>query len=158
MKYLNNQFTKEELEILCQFYIDCQLSVLEEVELEYVLTHCHFASPIINETKDLIAISRKLKLKASKPYKSIWTWPLRVAACGTIALSAFTLFCHIYFKINDDNCIVYVEGKRTSGEEALKIAKDDVVRMQKFILTVNDQQAHEKAKVEQFMNQINQSK
>ena len=158
MKHPDNQFTIEEVEKLCQLYMDCQLSVLEETELEYVLMQSDFDSPLINETKELMAVSRSFKLKATKPHKSIWSWPLRLAACGTIALSAFTLFCHINFKINNDNCIVYVEGKRTSGEEALKIAKDDVVRMQKFILTVNDQQAHEKAKVEQFMNQINQSK
>ena len=158
MKHPDNQFTIEEVEKLCQLYMDCQLSVLEETELEYVLLQSDFDSPLINETKELMAVSRSFKLKATKPHKSIWSWPLRVAACVAVVLGAFALFQHININRDDDNCIIYVAGKRTSGEEALKIAKDDVIRMQKFILTVNDQQAHEKAKVEQFMNQINQSK
>ena len=72
MNHLNIQFSIEEVERLCQLYIDCQLSVLEEAELEYVLRHCHFASTIINETKDLMAISRTLKLKAAKQHKGFF--------------------------------------------------------------------------------------
>ena len=34
MKHPDNQFTIEEVERLCQLYQDCQLSILEETELE----------------------------------------------------------------------------------------------------------------------------
>ncbi len=37
MKHPDNQFTIKEVEKLCQLYQECQLSVLEETELEYVL-------------------------------------------------------------------------------------------------------------------------
>ena len=89
MNHLNIQFSTEEVERLCQLYIDCQLSVLEEAELEYVLRHCHFASTIINETKDLMAISRTLKLKAAKQHKGFFALPLRVAACVAMALGIY---------------------------------------------------------------------
>ena len=37
MKQYTRHITVEEAEQLCRLYIDCQLSVLEETELEYVL-------------------------------------------------------------------------------------------------------------------------
>ena len=37
MKQNANHITLEEAEQLCRLYMDCQLSVLEETELEYVL-------------------------------------------------------------------------------------------------------------------------
>lgn len=156
MKYPENQFTTEEIEKLCQLYMDCQLSLLEEIELEYVLMQSDFDSPLINETKEIMAVSRPFKLKATKPHKSVWTWPLRVAACAAIALGTFALFQHINIDRDDDNCIVYVAGKRATAEEAHIIAEADVAKMQKFMQVVNEQQTQEEAKVEQFMNHINQ--
>ncbi len=58
MKHPENQFTIEEVEKLCQLYMDCQLSVLEETELEYVLMQSDFDSPLINETKEIMAVLR----------------------------------------------------------------------------------------------------
>lgn len=158
MKHPENQFTIEELEKLCQLYMDCQLSVLEEIELEYLLMQSDFDSPLINEIKELMAVSRSFKLEASKPHKSIWSWALRVAACAAIVLGAFALFQHININRDNDNCIVYVAGKKASAEEAYKIAEADVAKMQQFMRVVNEQQAQEEAKVEEFMNHINQSR
>lgn len=156
MKHPENQFTIEEVEKLCQLYMDCQLSVLEETELEFVLMQSDFDSPLINETKELMAVSRSFKLEASKPHKSIWSWALRVAACAAIVLGAFALFQHININRDNGNCIVYVAGKRVCAEEAHIIAEADVAKMQQFMRVVNEQQAQEEAKVEQFMNHINQ--
>ena len=156
MKHPENQFTIEEVEKLCQLYMDCQLSVLKEIELEYVLMQSDFDSPLINETKEIMAVSRSFKFKATKLHKSIWSWPLRVAACAAIVLGIFALFQHININRDDSNCIVYVAGKRTSAKEAHIIAEADVAKMQLFMQVVNEQQAQEEAKVEQFMNHINQ--
>lgn len=158
MNPVDYQFTTEEVEKLCELYLDCRLSVLEETELEYVLMHCDFDSPIVNETKEMMAVSRAIKLEAVRPHKSFWTWSLRVAACVAIALGVFAIFNPVNTNENDDSCIVYVEGKRASGEEAQKIAEADVAKMQQFIEVVNEQQVQEEAKVEEFMNHINQSR
>lgn len=158
MKHPENQFTIEEVEKLCQLYMDCQLSVLEETELEFVLMQSDFDSPLINETKELMAVSRSFKLEASKPHKSIWSWALRVAACAAIVLGALALFQHININRDNGNCIVYVAGKRVCAEEAHIIAEADVAKMQQFMRVVNEQKAQEEAKVEQFMNHINQSR
>lgn len=159
MKHTDNKFSIEEVERLCQLYIDCQLTVLEETELEYVLMHCDNQSSLINETKELMAVSRSVKLTAVKPRNNAWA--LRVAACVAIILGTFAIYIYHHNSIMnncDDNCIVYVAGKRASADEAHKIAEADVARMQQFMQTVNEQQAHEEAKVEQFINHINQSK
>lgn len=161
MKHPENQFTTEEIEKLCQLYMECQLSLLEETELEYVLMHSDFNSPLINETKELMAVSQSFKMESSKPHKSIWTWPLRVAACAALILGSIAIFrfnSHKHLNPGDENCIVYVAGERVNSEEAHKIAEADVAKMQEFILTVNELNVQEETKVKQFMNQINQSR
>lgn len=156
MNHLNIQFSIEEVERLCQLYIDCQLSVLEEAELEYVLRHCNLNSQLINDTKELMAVSQSLKFKERKQSNSAWTWALRVAACVAIALTTIAISHNINQK--KDDCIVYVAGEKVNSKIAHKIAEADVAKMKKFMEAVDEQQAHEKAKVEQFMNQINYSK
>ena len=161
MKHPDNQFTIEEVEKLCQLYMDCQLSLLEETELEYVLMQSDFESPLINETKVMMAVSRSFKLKATKPHKSIWTWGLRVAACAALILGTIAIFrfnSHKDLNHCNENCIVYVAGERVNSKEAQKIAEADVAKMQKFMQVVNERQAQEEAKVEQFMNYINQTR
>lgn len=158
MKHSDNQFTIEEVERLCQLYQDCQLSILEETELEYLLMHSNFDSPIINDTKGVMAISRLFKPKAAKLHKSVWGWVFRVAACAAIALSFFAVYHKLCHNIQNNNCIVYVAGEKVSYEEAHRIAEADVAKMQQYMKIVNEHQAQEEAKVEQFMNQINQSR
>lgn len=163
MKPTAYKFNIKEVERLCQLYLNCQLSVFEETELEYVLVSCDFHSPIISETKDVMAVSRLLNF-AEPPKKMLgnWKWALQAAACVAILLGTFSIFHHfnkIDIKSTDnDDCIVYVYGKRASAEEAYKIAENDVAKIQQFMQTVNKKNAQEREKVEQFMNHINQSK
>ena len=56
MKQTTEQFTIEEAERLCQLYTDCQLSVLEETELEFVLSQAELDSPMIQDTRKLMGI------------------------------------------------------------------------------------------------------
>lgn len=158
MKHPDNQFSIEEVERLCQLYQDCQLTVLEETELEYVLMHCCFDSPVVKETVAMMAVSRSVKLAESKKlHKPVWAWAMRVAACAAIAVLALGIYLHYDLKADDD-CIVYVAGERASDKVAHEIAESDIAKMQRFMQTVNEHKALEQAKVEQFMNHINQSK
>ena len=158
MKHPENQFTIEEVEKLCQLYQECQLSILEETELEYVLMQSDFDSPLINDTKELMAVSRLCKPKAAKPRENIGTWAFRAAACAAIVLSSHAVYHKLWHNLQNGDCIAYVAGEKASAEEAHKIAEADVAKMQQFMQVINERQAQEKAKVEQFMNQINQSK
>ncbi|MBR5087037.1 MAG: hypothetical protein IKX31_08535 [Muribaculaceae bacterium] len=161
MKHSDEQFTIEEVERLCQLYFDSQLSVREEMELEYVLLCSTFKSPIINETKNVMEVSQIIKFaKARRTNISNWVWALRAAACVAIILGTITIYSHFNINRSSDNnyCIVYVSGKKASDEDAHKIAEADVAKMQQFMHIVNEKKIQEEAKVEQFMNHINQSR
>lgn len=162
MKHCDNQFSIEEIEMLCRLYLGCQLSMLEETELEYVLMLCDFHSPLIDETRELMALSHSVEFaKKRKKHSSLRAWVMSTAACAAIALGAFTIYHHFNntnINSHDDYCIVYVAGERADEEKAHIIAEADIAKMRQFMLTVNEQQAQEEAKVEQFMNHINQSR
>ena len=159
MKQSEKNLTIEEVENLCQLYLDCKLTVFEESELEYMFMYCDFQSPLINETKKVMAVSHSVKLKIATQRINKWTWVMRIAACASIILGTFAIYRY-NTNINNcnDNCIVYVAGERVSFKEAHIIAEADVAKMQQFMQTVNEQKAAEEAKVKQFMNHINQSK
>ena len=160
MKYHENQFSIQEVERLCQFYHDCQLSILEEMELEYVLSHYEFNSPVIKDTKELMAISRSVKfMETKKLRKPIWAWVIRVAACVAIILGSFAIFRYNSdVDTGCDECIVYVSGERVNSDVAHRIAEADVAKIQQFMHVVSKQKAIEESKVEKFMNHINQLK
>ena len=90
MKQNANHITLEEAEQLCRLYMDCQLSVLEETELEYVLMRSELDSPLLHETRALMGISRSVYLQAKK--KSLFvTWGWRAAACAAILIGCVAL-------------------------------------------------------------------
>ena len=41
----------QETEELCRLYLECQLSVLEERELQYILGKLDYSSPLIDEAR-----------------------------------------------------------------------------------------------------------
>ena len=149
MKQYTRHITVEEAEQLCRLYIDCQLSVLEETELEYVLMQSGLDSPLISETRTMMGISRSVNFQMPKKHLFL-TWGWHVAACVAILIGSIALLQnHI---TNETDCIAYVEGTEISGEKAKVIAEADVARMEQFMRTVETQRATEQAKVEQFMN------
>ena len=91
MKPIDCIFTIEEVEKLCQLYLDCQMSILEETELEYVLMHFDFCTPLIDETKKLMMVSHSVKFDKKQRKRSTFLgWSMSAAAClamilGTIA-------------------------------------------------------------------------
>ena len=155
MKQNTRHITVEEAEQLCRLYMDCQLSVLEETELEYVLMQSELDSPLISETRTLMGISRSVNLQTKKKHL-FKTWGWRVAACVTILIGGIALLQE--HTTNETDCIAYVEGTEVCGEKARAIAEADVARMEQFMQTVEMQRAMEQAKVEQFMNRKNNSR
>lgn len=90
MKQNANHITLEEAEQLCRLYMDCQLSVLEETELEYVLMLSELDSPLLRETRALMGISRSVNLQAKKKRLFV-TWGWRAAACAAILIGCVAL-------------------------------------------------------------------
>ena len=91
MKDKDYILTTQEVEELCRLYMECQLSVLEERELQYILEKDTYTSPVIEETKESmlaedILLSRKKIRK--KPRMLRWLRPgVGIAAALTVLLS-----------------------------------------------------------------------
>ncbi len=102
MKQYTRHITVEEAEQLCRLYIDCQLSVLEETELEYVLMQSGLDSPLISETRTIMGISRSVNFQMPKKHLFL-TWGWHVAACVAILIGSIALLQnHI---TNETDCI-----------------------------------------------------
>lgn len=90
------------------------------------------------------ALTRK-----SRAANNIW-WQISAAAVACLALILGTTLL-IKPNTKDSDCIVYVAGQKASGDEAQAIAEADVAKMERFMRTVEQQNAAEEEKVNQFM-------
>ena len=125
MKQNANHITLEEAEQLCRLYMDCQLSVLEETELEYVLMQSELDSPLLRETRALMGLSRSVNLQAKK--KSLFvTWGWRAAACAAILIGCVALLRnHI---TTETDAIANKEGVELSVNTTKDIAKSEATK------------------------------
>ena len=93
-------------------------------------------------------ISAASAQKRSPANNTWWRWSAAAAACLALVLGT-TMLTHT--NTNDSDCIVYVAGQKASGNEAQAIAEADVAKMERFMRTVEQQNATEVEKVNQFM-------
>ena len=125
MKQNPKHITMEEAEQLCRLYMDCQLSVLEETELEYVLMLSELDSPLLRETRALMGISRSVNLQAKK--KSLFvTWGWRAAACVAILIGCVALLRNQI--TTEKDAIAKKEGVELSVEKTKDIAQSEVAK------------------------------
>ena len=125
MKQNANHITLEEAEQLCRLYMDCQLSVLEETELEYVLMLSELDSPLLRETRALMGISRSVNLQAKKKRLFV-TWGWRAAACAAILIGCVALLRnHI---TTETDAIANKEGVELSVNTTKDIAKSEATK------------------------------
>ena len=120
MKQDTRHITLEEAEQLCQLYMDCQLSVLEETELEYVLMQSELDSPLLGETRALMGISRSVNLQAKKKRLFV-TWGWRAAACAAILIGCVAILRNFF--TSEKDAIANKEGTELSVEKTNDIAK-----------------------------------
>ena len=125
MKQDTRHITIEEAEQLCRLYMDCQLSVLEETELEYVLMRSELDSPLLHETRALMGISRSVYLQAKK--KSLFvTWGWRAAACVAILIGCVALLRnHV---TTEKDAITNKERTELSVNTTKEIAKSEAAK------------------------------
>lgn len=126
MKIDELNLSVDELDKLCHLYMDCKLTVLEEKELEFVLTQSSFTSPVIEEVRSLMAITYLPKQK--KPiYKTSflnWKYISGVAASLAVMFSiAYYLFFYQSSILQDNNSSAHVyayhHGERLNDKEAV---------------------------------------
>ena len=125
MKQEARHMTVEEAEQLSRLYMACQLSVLEETELEYVLMQSELDSPLLSETRALMGISRSVNLRAKKKRFNV-TWGWLAAACVAIIIGCATLLRnHITSKTDT---IAYVEDTKIGIDRTEDIAKSEATK------------------------------
>lgn len=93
MKTDKMNLTVDELDELCRLYMDCKLSVLEEKELEYVLSQTSLTSPSIEEIRSLMGVLPVCSLKQARAKRN---WNRRlfldIAASVVIIISVAIYF------------------------------------------------------------------
>lgn len=127
MKTDELDLTVDELEELCRLYEDCKLSVLEEKELEYVLSQTSTTSPLIDDVRSLMGI-RELSIPLSKPriVKRNWNWRLFSGIAASIAILVSVVFYIVSPQENIPNhngstvyVAAYSHGQRLNGSDAI---------------------------------------
>ena len=125
MKQNAKHITMEEAEQLCRLYMDCQLSVQEETELEYVLMLSELDSPLLRETRALMGISRSVNLQAKKKRLFV-TWGWRAAACVAILIGCVALLRnHV---TTEKDAITNKERTELSVNTTKEIAKSEATK------------------------------
>ena len=171
MKDKNIELSIGELETLCNLYIECKLSVLEETELYYVLLKTDNDSALINETRSIMGLEQKNAdckppIVSKKPfYKRFVFYGAAACLALVIGLSVPVIFNNRSDENNPDNiastqieCVVYSNGKRITGDKAISIAQANIDKMNDFEKKMQLHIESEQDKVESFMYKTQEPK
>lgn len=163
MKTDELNLTIDELDKLCRLYMDCQLSVLEEKELEYILSQTTLTSPSIEEVRGLMKI-QAFKPTSSKPIikkkSSNWWFKSGIAASLAILLCFGVAFLNSGNSISSvsNDYIVYVNGQEIRGDVAKAHIESETRKAEEFISRIAKFEEEEQNKIERFMNHQNDIK
>lgn len=160
MKEHDVKLTLQETEQLCRLYMDCQLTVLEETELQYVLGKIPYSSPCIDEVRMLMGVSIPMKSKESS--KKRFKWFNRKTAIGIAASVTILLAIGVPLfnsrTVNDNYSsgvyIAYANGQEVSQEFSVQQVKSDMEQADEFLKHIAELEAQEQEQVENFINQI----
>lgn len=126
MKHDPLNLTIEELDILCQLYMECKLTALEEKELEYALTRTDLSSPAIDEVRSLtgIRLLPRPETPAVRRRHRAWSHIAGMAAgLAVVVTLAIYLFRPSATDLSGQNHSVYIaaysHGKPLSDTEAI---------------------------------------
>ncbi len=162
MKKQDDELTLQETEQLCEFFMDCKLSVLQENELRYVLTHVDHHSPLIDDVRQLMGIELTT---FNKPFDKVpqikrgW-WSKRatyfsVAASIALLIGIGVSYSH-YSPFNqiDNNAyyIAYADGHRLSDDATRAQIEEDLRSAENFMKEMSELEARAKQMNDQFFN------
>lgn len=162
MKEHDVKLTLQETEQLCRLYIDCQLTVLEETELQYLLEKIPYSSPCINEVRMLMGVS--IQMHTRKSVKKRYGWFNRKVALGVAASIAILFAVGVVLfnnrAVNDNYSsgiyIAYANGQELSRELSVEQVKSDMKQADEFMSHINNMETQEQKYVENFIKQIEQ--
>ncbi len=145
----------EETEQLCRLYFECKLTLIEEAELQYVLTQLAYNSPIIEETRRLMNISlaceleRKERLNTKPKDKKKFLRKILLAAASVAIIICVGIPIYSHFKQESElYCQVFSYGKEVSHEKAIAIAESELERIDKFFENMKSIESEQQQKIE----------
>lgn len=153
-KYLS----MEETEQLCRLYMECRLSRLEEVELEYVLGILPYSSPIIEEVRALMSISLSSSMEVKdnpsiteKKSRKDVARRILIAAASFLLLLSIGVPTYIHFKQQSEiYCQVFAYGKKVGKEKAIAMAEEEIERIDRFFETMSHVESEQQQKTDAF--------
>ncbi len=146
----------EETEQLCRLYMECQLNLLEEAELQYVLGFIDYSSPIIDEVRSLMNISLSCEMAQNEKTdknkggrkKGVFKRILFAAASVAIILS-IGLPMYKHFKEESElYCLVFANGQEVSHDKAIAIAESELARIDQFVENIENIESEQQQKIE----------
>lgn len=141
--------TLQDVEELCRLYLDCQLSLLEEKELQYVLLRLNYSSPIIEEARTSMAaeslFQKKKKISRSRGFK--WRPGITWAAASIAVILGVSLIIGMQDHVNkpetnlhnisqesSENIIIaYEGGKKLNPAESELAVKEAILKADKLM-------------------------
>ena len=164
MKEQDSKLTLQETKKLCSLYMDCKLSVLEETELQYVLSKMDYHSPLIDDVRTLMGIELstpdKTFEKVTPQKKQRWKWTKRTLYSGIAASIAILLgiglsIYHNSSSLHDSSApyyLAYANGHRLSDEEARIQIEADMRSADAFIREMTELEEQEQQMMDNFYN------
>ena len=153
--------TIEELETLCNLYMECKLTPLEEVELEFIIQNTNLQSPLITDIKKIMSFEELKYLKSVNQTRrnfrnNNWIKLIPGIAASLLIMALVSLFIFSsYNTISSPEtiyCRVYSNGHQVDYDEALEIANKNLEKMVAFEEKIKMIQIREKEKIEEFNN------
>lgn len=156
MKDQDNKLTLQETEQLCRLYMDCNLSVLEETELQYVLGKVPYSSPCIDEVRMLMGITIVPESKKRHGFISIWTAISIAASFIVLMVATFVLLNNRYLTEQNDNglYIAYANGRKVSHKQTIQQVTADMKTAEDFLNHITELETQEQIMIDNFINQI----
>lgn len=153
--------TIEELETLCNLYMECKLTPLEEVELEFVLQNTNLQSPLITDVKKIMGLEEFKFIKSISQTrrnfrKNKWIKLIPGIAASILIMALVSSYIISSYQISSSPetiyCRVYSNGHQIDYDEALEIANKNLEKMVAFEEKIKMIQIREKEKIEEFNN------
>lgn len=161
MKEHDVKLTLQETEQLCRLYMECQLTVLEETELQYVLGKMPYSSPCIDEVRMLMGIS--IPVDSQKSTNRRFGWLNRRVTVGIAASATILVAIGIALfnnrAVNDNSSgiyIAYANGQKVNTELSVQQVKYDMEQADEFLNHIAKLEAQEQEQLENFINHIEQ--
>lgn len=161
MKYQDVELTLQETEQLCNLYMDCSLSVLEETELRYFLSQVDYHSPLIDEVRLVMNIDTYISdnpiINSERPgifkfhkWKAYISFAASIAILIGIGLFNWESFSNDSIE-NKPLYIAYVNGHRLSEEESRLQIKASEKTADDFIKKMSDLEDQQQNMIDNFL-------